>query len=87
VTGTALREASSRSVLTPLLNLQCEAGHFHFSPTPLAFVGGLCTASTKPGSCRAALLAYSNPEPPRNSGEAAGVDGPTALGERGDALE
>jgi hypothetical protein len=87
VTLTARRVATRRGALDPLYNLRCEAGHFHFSPTPSAFADASCSGTSKPGNCRAKLRPYSNPEPPRNSGEAAGVDGLTALGARGDAPE
>ena len=67
------------SPLGLLLNLECEDGHRHYSPTPLAFDGGLCTASTNPGSCRRALRLSQPLELPRNSGEVAGVNGLTTL--------
>jgi hypothetical protein len=81
------RSATDRGVIDGLLNLRCDLGHFHFSPTPSAFAGGHCEAGQKVGNCRATLRLHPILELPRNSGEVAAVNGPTTLEAKGDAPE
>lgn len=79
------RTLLGRSPLDALLNLHCENGHRHYSPTPEAFRGGPCQTGQGAGECRRPLKRIRRSVLPRNSGEVAAVNGPTTPEQTGDA--